>query len=330
MNSPFSLVPTLSVNRIAANVRKLITIRTQKIRASCLLLRFEGVKVWSGNHSLRRFGPLLLVAIVSWLPHTPLYAADKAVSPADEKLQQELHAALKSGNPNYENGGSFQIRDGKLVSIVLMRQKGLHDLSPLSRFSLSSVAAVNLYNSTDVTNLSPLRGCKVTSLNLERCVRITDLSPLAGMPIRFARIYACAGLSDLGPLKDMPLRHLDFGLNPNIADLSPLKGMPLHDLRMDNCPRIQNIAIIRGMPIKFLSLFGCIGIKDYSPLEDLKLETIYFSPALLSKDEIQILRRMKSLKKIGTSWADYRKEPGPAEFWKRYDAGEFRKTIKRP
>ncbi len=243
----------------------------------------------------------------------------------DAKLLAELQASLQAANPDYKSGGTFKIKEGRLIRISLMRCKGISDLSPLSRFPLSSVTSVILYNATNIVDISPLRDCRLTSLNLERCDKISDLSPLEGMPLKWFRMYACSSVKDLSPLKGMPLEHLDIGLNPLIKDLSPLQGMPLHDLRIDNCPRVTDISVLNEMPIKLLSLFACKGIKDYSPVGTLKLETIYFSPSLLSKDEIQVVRKMESLQKIGTSWTDYRKEPSPDQFWKRYDAGEFRR-----
>lgn len=257
------------------------------------------------------------VAAIMWLAASPFALAD------DAELEKKLQAALKEGNPDYKETGTFRFKDGRIVAINLMRCKGITNLSPLAKFPLSSVTAVVLYNSTNIADISPLRQCRLTSLNLERCAKITDLSPLKGMPLRGFRMYACEGVRDISPLKGMALRHLDIGLCPRIRDISVLKNMPLHDLRIDNCPEITDISILRGMPLKFLSLFGCKGIKDYSALADLELETIYFTPALLSHSEIQILREMKSLQKIGTSWADYRKELSPKQFWKRYDAGDF-------
>jgi hypothetical protein len=239
-------------------------------------------------------------------------------------LTNRLHAALRAANPQYAGGGTFRVRDGKLVMISLMRCPGITDLTPLQDFPLESVSSLNLYNAVNVADLSPLRACRLTSVNLERCAKVRDLSPLAGMPIRWLRMYACPGVSDLSPLKGMPLQHLDMGKNPRIRDLSVLAGMPLRDLRMDECPAVRDISILRGLPLTFLSLFGCMGIEEYSALEGLELETLYFSPGLLSEADIRTVRNMESLRKIGTSWADYRKELSPDAFWQRYDAGEFR------
>lgn len=241
-------------------------------------------------------------------------------------LEIQLHTALKQVNPEYKNGGTFRFKDDKLIAINLMRCKGISDLSPLSSFSLSSVSSVILYNSTNITDISPLRECQLKSLNIERCAKITDLSPLKGMPLTYIRMYACDGVKDLSALKGMRLKHLDLGLNPQISDISILKGMPLEDLRIDNCPKITDISVLEKMPIRFLSVFGNSKIKSYAVLGTLQLETLYFTPSHLSPDEQKLIRSMKSLKKIGTSWADYRKEYSPKDFWKRFDENTLPST----
>lgn len=139
-------------------------------------------------------------------------------------------------------------------------------------------------------------------------------------------MHACGGVKDLTPLKGMPLKHLDIGLNPQIAHLRALKGMPLKDVRIDNCPKIKDISVLKKMPLKFLSIFGNKAVKDYSVIGTLKLETLCFTPTLLKPEELQQLRNIKSLKRLATSWAEYRKERSPEEFWRLFEAQELKKT----
>ena len=262
----------------------------------------------------------LSIVVALW---RPLAAAETPQTESESsELVQQIQAALKAANAEYQGGGKFHLRDGKIHTISLMRCKGIHDLSPLSQFSLESVKNVVLYNAVNISDLSPLKQCRLTALNTERCAKITDLSPLKGMPIRGFRMYACKGVRDLSPLEGMPLRHLDLGLNPLIDDISPLKGMPLTDLRIDNCPKITDISVIRGMPLKFLSVFGSKGIEDFSPILELPLETLFFSPSLLSDEVLKGVRDMRTLKVMGTSWGDYGKRLTPAQFWERHDGAE--------
>ena len=51
------------------------------------------------------------------------------------------------------------------------------------------------------------------------------------------------------------------------------------------------------------------------------MDTLIFTPKNITKG-LDVIRQMKSLKTIGTRWDD--RFP-PAEFWKKYDAGEFGK-----
>jgi hypothetical protein len=53
----------------------------------------------------------------------------------------------------------------------------------------------------------------------------------------------------------------------------------------------------------------------------MKLQQLIFTPRNVTSG-IVVLRSMKSLKLIDTDWPPNAK---PAEFWKRYDAGEFKK-----
>jgi hypothetical protein len=50
---------------------------------------------------------------------------------------------------------------------------------------------------------------------------------------------------------------------------------------------------------------------------------LLFTPKNITKG-IDLIRQMKSLKTIGVGFRDEDKFP-PAEFWKKYDAGEFNK-----
>lgn len=248
-------------------------------------------------------------------------AADPVDAPEDlEALTARFHAAMKEANPGYQGGGTLAVHDGVLTTISLVRCRNVHDLSPLTQFDLSGVRNVVLYATGNITDLSPLKACRLQQLNTERCAAISDLSPLQGMPMTSFRMYANTLVKDLSPLKGMPLRHFDMGKCPLVEDLSPLEGMPLRDLRMDECPKITDIALLKDMPLKFLSVFGCDGIKDYSPLAGLELETLLFSPELLSEEEIEMVRGMDSLTFISRNWEEWSRKQTAEDFWKDYDA----------
>jgi hypothetical protein len=78
------------------------------------------------------------------------------------------------------------------------------------------------------------------------------------------------------------------------------------------------------MPLKDMKLIrlDCTntGIADFSPLKGMQLEEICFNPRNISQG-LDIIRKMESLKTIGI-WFD---QAWPAaEFWQRYDKGEFK------
>jgi len=62
------------------------------------------------------------------------------------------------------------------------------------------------------------------------------------------------------------------------------------------------------------------GITDLTPLQGMPLEEIRLTPKNITRG-LDTLRAMKSLNIIGIDW----KQAWPAaEFWERYDKGEFK------
>jgi hypothetical protein len=62
------------------------------------------------------------------------------------------------------------------------------------------------------------------------------------------------------------------------------------------------------------------GITDLTPLQGMPLEEIHLTPKNITQG-LNILRDMKGLKTIGIAW----NQSWPAaEFWERYDKGEFK------
>ena len=73
------------------------------------------------------------------------------------------------------------------------------------------------------------------------------------------------------------------------------------------------------MPLRALSIDNT-GITDLTPLQGMPLEEIRLTPKNITRG-LDILRDMKSLKTIGIAW----NQAWPAaEFWERYDKGEFK------
>ena len=189
---------------------------------------------------------------------------------------------------------------------------GLSDLSPLKGWPLTKLSVTG----TQVTDLSALRGMALEELWFGS-TDVSDLSPLQGMPLKALMLWG-AKVADLSTLHGMELRVLNIAGTP-VENLSPLKGMPLEDLVLNHTP-VTDLSPLKGIPLKSLNVHAC-NISDLSPLAGMNLNVLVFTPKAITKG-IDVIRRMKSLKTIGT----LNDEPlPPDEFWKKYDAGVFGK-----
>jgi len=156
---------------------------------------------------------------------------------------------------------------------------------------------------TELRDLSPLRSMPLTSLNLKNCTQVQDLAPLRGMLLTSLNLHYCR----------------------QVKDLTPLQGMPIQDLNLFGNP-LTDLTLVKGMPLTSLDIAYCSELHDLSQLEGMKLETIALTARNISKG-MDVLRRMKTLKTIATNVGG---GTGPvpypaAEFWQKYDAGEFTK-----
>jgi len=249
------------------------------------------------------------------------------------------------------------LRGMPLTSLDLVDCHALTSLEPLRGMPLKKLYCSECLR---VHDLEPLRGMPLEELDLN-ITAVSDLSPLAGMPLRLLR--AKCPLDDLGPLRGMQIEKLAIGGNA-IRDLDPLRGMPCTELDINGCESITSLEPLRGMPCKWLQLYACDkvenleplrgmpciylnlyhthSIKSLEPLRGMPLEVLHLSGngatdlsplaemplAELTFDAARIERGMEVLRNIKTLRRIYVHPAGtmsPAEFWKRYDAGEFKK-----
>ncbi|MCY3018187.1 MAG: hypothetical protein NTW87_04030 [Planctomycetota bacterium] len=82
-----------------------------------------------------------------------------------------------------------------------------------------------------------------------------------------------------------------------MADLASLNTRQLRDLHIDRTP-----------------------VNNVTPLEGARLEILVFTPKSIAKG-LDVIRKMRTLHSIGVQ---YDRSWPPAEFWKKYDAGEFK------
>jgi serine/threonine protein kinase/Leucine-rich repeat (LRR) protein len=215
------------------------------------------------------------------------------------------------------------------------------DLSPLKGMKL-----VNLYlpaiNTDDLTALSDMKTLKDLSIS---DTEISDLSALKGLKLTHLDVSGTR-VTDLSPLKGMKLTGLVCN-GTKVSDLSPLNGMPLVELilggtkvsdasleTLKDCKDLVHLALANtqvsdaGLThlkhlknLKMLQLWGS-KVSDLAPLENMSVELIMVTPKNISAQGVNLLRTMKSLKTIGLNpWNLW----PPAEFWARYDKGEFKK-----
>ena len=224
---------------------------------------------------------------------------------------------------------------GMPLKILHFNHNPVSDLTPLKGMPLVELGCAQ----TRVTDLSPLKDMKLQSLGAQ-ILPVTDLTPLQGMPLKSLDLYHTKGVTNLQPLKGMPLEYLNLqdvpvsdlsalqGMtslrslvlvgNP-LSDLTPLQGLKLRDLTIrDN--QVSDLSPLKGMPLARLQIYGT-GVSDLNPLQGMPLEEIRLTPRNITQG-LDILRDMKSLKTIGTGPPN---QAWPAaEFWIRYDKGEFK------
>ncbi len=174
----------------------------------------------------------------------------------------DLHAALKAQNPDYNGHATCIIRHGRPIE-ARVDSCNLQDLSPLKGLGLKRLSCQR----NRISDLSPLRGMELEELFCQYN-RISDLSPLRGMPLIGLR-FRNNRVADLSPLRGLPLRHLHFS-NNRAGDLRPLRGMRIEHLTI-SANGVTDISPLAGMPLEVLAA-GNNRISDLSPLRSMELE----------------------------------------------------------
>jgi Leucine-rich repeat (LRR) protein len=149
------------------------------------------------------------------------------------------------------------------------------------------------FKSTNINDLSVLKGLPIESLRLFCCCNISNLTALSGMKLKNIDLYKTP-VSDISPLKGMNLEELNL-LGTEVTDISVLKGMPLKKLFLPN--GASDIAPLKGMPLTYLCIFSR-KIKDLSPLEGMKLEALDISDIDSITNGLDVIREMRSLHRI--------------------------------
>ncbi|MCS6852984.1 MAG: tetratricopeptide repeat protein [Gemmataceae bacterium] len=253
---------------------------------------------------------------------------------SNEARQVLLNVFQRLVEERWPGKGNNLTIDARGLHLVIHKDEAITDLSPLRGVPLTTLDC----SLTSVADLTPLKGMRLTALDCSR-TKVVDLSPLRGMPLTSLKCWG-TGVSDLSPLKGMrlgllicratsvadleplrgmPLTYIDCSYT-QVSDLAPLQGMPLTVLGC-NGTRVNDLTPVQGMPLTILRCSNA-PITDLTPLAGMKLQELRFTPRNISRG-LEVVRNMSSLKVIGVSEAPGQIWPA-AEFWKRYDAGEFR------
>ncbi len=160
----------------------------------------------------------------------------------------------------------------------------------------TKVSDAGLANFKDCKNLSFLRLVN-TQVGDAGMVHFRDCKALTDLYLARTKV-SDAGLVNFKDCKNLQALYLDH-TQVGDAGLAQFKGMPLGKLAIDHT-----------------------GITDLAPLQGMSLEDIRLTPKNITKG-LDILCDMKSLKTIGISWESDKAWPA-AEFWERYDRGEFK------
>ena len=232
--------------------------------------------------------------------------------PPPHQLDKVKAKLTENHGATIEYTGQPQVSGDRLWRLSFSRRPQLRFIYPLKGLP---VEELDLYG-TAVEDLSPLKGMPLKKLNIH-ATRVSDLGPLRGVALTS---LACAktSVSDLSPLQSMKLAHLNCEV-AQVSDLTPLEGMPLEYLDCGgDRNNVHSLEPLRGMPLRELHCKG--EIASLAPLEGMNLVRLAFTPEKIPKG-ISVVRQMSSLKHIEER---FRFNLAAEEFWKKYDAGEFK------
>ena len=147
---------------------------------------------------------------------------------------------------------------------------------------------------------------------------MSDLTPLRGMPLKDLDLHD-ARVTSIDPLAGMPLEYLNL-TSQRVSDLSTLRGMTSLRVLNLNGSAVEDLGPLNGLKLRELYVQDT-RVRDLTPLQGMELRRMTFSPKTITRG-MDVVRGMASLKVIGIALAKNRNWAA-AEFWVRYDRGEF-------
>jgi hypothetical protein len=240
----------------------------------------------------------------------PLTDADvqRIAALSAEQQIEEVRGELVRRNPGFDGRMETKVEDGVVKEFRIVTDH-VTDVAPIRVFNaLRLLDCSGTWNNkpngllADLTPLKEMNLTRLTFLNLSR-TKVTD-----------------AGMACFKDSKDMTYLNLsqtqvtDSGL-VHFKECKNLGSLQLNNTRVSDV----GLAHLEGTRLKGLRIYYT-GITDLTPLQGMPLEEVRLTPKNITRG-LDILRDMKSLKTIGTGW----NQAWPAaEFWQRYDKGEFK------
>ncbi|MDB5336939.1 MAG: stkP 3 [Planctomycetaceae bacterium] len=276
--------------------------------------------------------PLITDGVVSEIGFATEHVSD--ISPV--RALSGLRRLNCNGGNNIGKLSDLRPLQGMQLVTLSLEGTQVADLTPLTGMPLVTLSLLG----TQVADLTPLTGMQLVTLSLQG-TQVADLTPLTGMPLDFLTCWG-SPIRSLSPLKNVPLTQLTVSSLVD-TDLSPLAGMKLISLSLTE-PKIKDISVLEGMPLINLVIvqtgvsdlsplqgmplesLQCnhTPVSDLSPLQGLKLKTLALTPENITAG-IDMIHQMKSIESIS---ADGGALIPAADFWKKYEAGDFDKGIK--
>jgi hypothetical protein len=279
-----------------------------------------------------------------------------AALPAAEQVE-EVRKELMRLNPGFDGQVGHKIEDGVIVGLQIVTDKvtniapiraftalrmldcsgtitngtpngQLADL-PLEGMNLAGLTRLNLTNTrVSDAGLAHFRDCKkLISLHLpgtqvsdSGLANFKDCNDLISLSLPGTKVTD-AGLAHFKDCKDLTELNL-AGTQVSDGGLAHLKDCKNLTLLRLSGTRVSEAGLenFKGTPLKKLFIAGT-DVTDLKPLQGMALEDIRLTPRNIIQG-LDILRDMKSLKTIGIEYGE--KGWPAAEFWERYDKGEFK------
>jgi hypothetical protein len=227
--------------------------------------------------------------------------------PAEQQVE-EVRKELMRRNPGFDGKMESRIEGGVVTELGIVTDR------------VTDIAPIRVFNS--------LRwlGCTGTHTNKPNGL-LADLTPLEGMHLAglrrldlFGTMVTDAGMAYIKDCKELASLNLsltrvsDAGL-AHLKDCKNLTKLFLNETQVTEA----GLAHCKDMPLSTLWIQET-GITDLTPLQGMPLNDIRLTPRNINRG-LDVLRGMKSVKTIGIfplqAWP-------AAEFWERYDKGEFK------